>query len=231
MHAARGLPPRQRAQAHDLVAEQYAAAQRRHPARRWTSRASASCAATAGTRRRRAWIKDYFFREVMPVLTPIGLDPAHPFPRVLNKSLNFAVELEGKDAFGRSSGAAIVQAPRVLPRVIRLPHAIAGVRARLRLPVLHPARPCRRAVRRHERARLLPVPRHAQQRPVRGRGGNQEPAPGIAGRTAAAPLRRRRAPGGGRQLLATPWPTSCCSSSRWATTTSTACTARSTWCA
>jgi polyphosphate kinase len=70
------------------------------------------------------WIKGYFFREVMPVLTPIGLDPSHPFPRVLNKSLNFAVELEGKDAFGRSSGAAIVQAPRVLPRVIRLPHEL-----------------------------------------------------------------------------------------------------------
>src|SRR5688572_23745246 len=68
-----------------------------------------------------AWIKDYFLREVMPVLTPIGLDPSHPFPRVLNKSLNFAVELEGKDAFGRNSGIAIVQAPRVLPRVIRLP--------------------------------------------------------------------------------------------------------------
>ncbi len=67
------------------------------------------------------WIRDYFLREVMPVLTPIGLDPSHPFPRVLNKSLNFAVELEGKDAFGRSSGAAIVQAPRVLPRIIRLP--------------------------------------------------------------------------------------------------------------
>src|SRR6185503_2789367 len=72
------------------------------------------------------WIKAYFFREVMPVLTPIGLDPAHPFPRVLNKSLNFAVELEGKDAFGRNSGIAIVQAPRVLPRVIRLPKEIAG---------------------------------------------------------------------------------------------------------
>src|SRR4029077_9195391 len=72
------------------------------------------------------WMKAYFFREVMPVLTPIGLDPAHPFPRVLNKSLNFAVELEGKDAFGRNSGIAIVQAPRVLPRVIRLPREIAG---------------------------------------------------------------------------------------------------------
>jgi polyphosphate kinase len=71
------------------------------------------------------WVKSYFFREVMPVLTPIGLDPAHPFPRVLNKSLNFAVELEGKDAFGRNSGIAIVQAPRVLPRVIRLPRDIA----------------------------------------------------------------------------------------------------------
>jgi polyphosphate kinase len=72
------------------------------------------------------WVEDYFFREVMPVLTPIGLDPAHPFPRVLNKSLNFAVELEGKDAFGRNSGIAIVQAPRVLPRVIRLPREISG---------------------------------------------------------------------------------------------------------
>jgi polyphosphate kinase len=72
-----------------------------------------------------AWVKDYFFGELMPVLTPIGLDPAHPFPRVLNKSLNFAVELEGKDAFGRSSGTAIVQAPRALPRVIRLPEDVA----------------------------------------------------------------------------------------------------------
>jgi len=72
------------------------------------------------------WIRDYFLREVMPVLTPIGLDPAHPFPRVLNKSLNFAVELEGKDAFGRNSGIAIVQAPRVLPRVIRMPQEVAG---------------------------------------------------------------------------------------------------------
>ncbi len=73
-----------------------------------------------------AWIRAYFFRELMPVLTPIGLDPAHPFPRVLNKSLNFAVELSGRDAFGRNSGAAVVQAPRSLPRVIRMPEEIAG---------------------------------------------------------------------------------------------------------
>ena len=74
----------------------------------------------------REWIREYFHREMVPVLTPIGLDPSHPFPRVLNKSLNFAIELEGKDAFGRSSNAAIVQAPRVLPRVIRLPEELAG---------------------------------------------------------------------------------------------------------
>ncbi|MEQ1593117.1 MAG: polyphosphate kinase 1 [Thiobacillaceae bacterium] len=72
------------------------------------------------------WIRDYFFRELMPVLTPIGLDPSHPFPRVLNKSLNFVVELSGRDAFGRNSGAAVVQAPRSLPRVIRMPADIAG---------------------------------------------------------------------------------------------------------
>ena len=73
-----------------------------------------------------AWVKDFFFREVMPVLTPIGLDPAHPFPRVLNKSLNFAVELSGKDAFGRNSARAIVQAPRVLPRTIPMPSEVSG---------------------------------------------------------------------------------------------------------
>jgi polyphosphate kinase len=74
----------------------------------------------------RAWVREFFFSEVMPVLTPIGLDPSHPFPRVLNKSLNFAVELQGKDAFGRNSAKAIVQAPRVLPRTIPLPAEIAG---------------------------------------------------------------------------------------------------------
>jgi len=74
----------------------------------------------------REWVKHYFFAELMPVLTPIGLDPAHPFPRLLNKSLNFVIELEGKDAFGRKSSMAIVQAPRVLPRLIPLPRSISG---------------------------------------------------------------------------------------------------------
>ncbi len=78
------------------------------------------------TPKQRSWLHDYFLKEMMPLLTPIGLDPSHPFPRVLNKSLNFAVQLEGRDAFGRNSGTAIVQAPRALPRVIQLPKGING---------------------------------------------------------------------------------------------------------
>ncbi len=81
---------------------------------------------THWSEQQQAWVREFFFREVMPVLTPIGLDPAHPFPRVLNKSLNFAVELQGKDAFGRNSTRAIVQAPRVVPRIIPMPPEISG---------------------------------------------------------------------------------------------------------
>jgi len=72
------------------------------------------------------WLREYFENELLPVISPLGLDPAHPFPRILNKSLNFIVSLRGKDAFGRSGGTAIVQAPRALPRVIQLPPDIAG---------------------------------------------------------------------------------------------------------
>ena len=64
------------------------------------------------------WVKRFFRAELLPVLSPIGLDPAHPFPKVLNKNLYFIVTLEGKDAFGRDSGLAIVQAPRSLPRLV-----------------------------------------------------------------------------------------------------------------
>lgn len=72
------------------------------------------------------WLRDYFEDELLPILSPIGLDPAHPFPRVLNKSLNFICQLSGKDAFGRSSGLAVVQAPRALPRLIQLPANVDG---------------------------------------------------------------------------------------------------------
>jgi len=71
------------------------------------------------------WLSDYYRREVVPVLTPLTLDPSRPFPRILNKSLNFVVRLQGKDAFGRSRHRAIVQAPRSLPRIIRLPDRLA----------------------------------------------------------------------------------------------------------
>ena len=71
-----------------------------------------------------AWAKKYFFEEVVPVVSPLGLDPAHPFPRLVNKSLNFILSLEGKDAFGRDSGLAIVPAPRSLPRLIKVPNDI-----------------------------------------------------------------------------------------------------------
>jgi polyphosphate kinase len=69
----------------------------------------------------RAWLADYFAQEVEPVLTPLGLDPARPFPRIQNKSLNFIVRLSGKDAFGRDTELAVVQVPRSLPRIIQLP--------------------------------------------------------------------------------------------------------------
>ncbi len=110
--------------AHDLVADQY----------HLFNRELIPELAQAGIRflqredfgpKQAAWIRSYYYDAVMPVLTPIGLDPSHPFPRVLNKSLNFAVALEGKDAYDRGSGTAIVQAPRVLPRVIRLPRNLA----------------------------------------------------------------------------------------------------------
>ncbi|WP_422304652.1 polyphosphate kinase 1 [Psychrobacter sp.] len=73
-----------------------------------------------------AWMKRYFIEQVSPVLTPISIDPAHPFPRLVNKSLNFIATLEGKDAFGRDINLAIVPAPRSLPRVIRLPDELTG---------------------------------------------------------------------------------------------------------
>ncbi len=72
------------------------------------------------------YLKEIFHLDILPVLSPIGLDPAHPFPRILNKSLNFIVKLDGKDAFGRNSGRAIVQVPRSLPHLIELPEEFAG---------------------------------------------------------------------------------------------------------
>jgi len=74
----------------------------------------------------RRWVREHFLHEVKPLLVPVALDPAHPFPLVANKSLNFIVQLKGKDAFGRRNEIAIVKVPRVLPRVLRLPKRVAG---------------------------------------------------------------------------------------------------------
>jgi polyphosphate kinase len=76
----------------------------------------------------REWAHKYFMEEVLPVLTPIGLEPSHPFPRVLNKSLNFIVTLEGDDSYGRSSKLAVLQAPRILSWVTPVPKDISGHR-------------------------------------------------------------------------------------------------------
>lgn len=76
-----------------------------------------------------AWMKDYFYEQVLPVLTPISIDPAHPFPRLVNKSLNFIVSIDGTDAFGRDIKMAVVPAPRSLPRIIRLPDELTGGKA------------------------------------------------------------------------------------------------------
>ena len=76
------------------------------------------------TTKQKNWVKEYFNEEIQPVISPIGLDPAHPFPRLVNKSLNFIVELDGKDAFGRNTGLALIPAPRSLPRIVRFPDEI-----------------------------------------------------------------------------------------------------------
>ena len=114
-----GLTPKQtldriRARAQDLVAEQY---------QLW-NRTLRPALKKAGIRilqrsewnaKQRQWLLDYFRDQVMPVLSPLGIDPAHPFPRILNKTLNIAVVLKGKDAFGREGHMAVVRAPRSLP--------------------------------------------------------------------------------------------------------------------
>ncbi|WJI16859.1 polyphosphate kinase 1 [Pseudoxanthomonas winnipegensis] len=76
--------------------------------------------------RQKRWLRAYFRNEIMPVLSPLGLDPSHPFPRILNKSLNIVVVLKGKDAFGRAGHMAIVRAPRSLSRIIHLPQRVSG---------------------------------------------------------------------------------------------------------
>ncbi len=63
------------------------------------------------------FVKHYWKEELEPLLTPVVVDPSHPFPRVLNKALCIGALLESK----RQSALGVVTVPRVLPRILRLP--------------------------------------------------------------------------------------------------------------
>jgi polyphosphate kinase len=69
----------------------------------------------------RQWVARFYRTEVRPVLTPLAIDPAHPFPQLLNKSLNIILQLEKPEGGRRLRHLAVVQVPRVLPRLVRLP--------------------------------------------------------------------------------------------------------------
>lgn len=69
------------------------------------------------------WLKNYFKREVLPILTPIRLDPAHPFPLTINKGLSIVVDLHDPER-DDSHNIAVVPAPRALPRFVRLPEEL-----------------------------------------------------------------------------------------------------------
>jgi polyphosphate kinase len=69
----------------------------------------------------RRWVARFFETQVRPLLVPVALDPAHPFPLVANKSLNFILRLTGDDVHAAGGSVVIVKVPRSLPRVIRLP--------------------------------------------------------------------------------------------------------------
>jgi len=69
----------------------------------------------------KVWLQSYFVNTLLPVLSPVGLDSTHPFPRIQNKSLCFIVSLNGQDAFGRHDGNAVIQMPLSFPSLIELP--------------------------------------------------------------------------------------------------------------
>ena len=141
------------------------------------------------------WVHEYFEREVRPLLIPVGLDPAHPFPQVANKALNFIVRLAGKDAFGRENEIAIVKVPRVLPRLIRMPAQ--GVRQEdpFRVAVQRDPRAPGTPLSRPRGRPVLAVPCHAPLRPGRRRGRRARPAHCVAAGLAAPALWAGRAAG------------------------------------
>lgn len=111
--------------AHTLVAEQYRVLNEVLIPLLETERISFHRRAS-WSKAQRSWLYKYFKEELLPILSPLGLDPSHPFPRILNKGLTFILSLTGKDAFGRSISKAILPAPRALPRIVQLPEAETG---------------------------------------------------------------------------------------------------------
>ena len=126
LHEVRVEYTRIAASAHGLVEQHYRGAQRFRAAGAAASAGSCSRPTATGRPAERAYVAGCFEREIRPLLTPIGLDPAHPFPQIASKTLNFVVELSGRDAFGRETSMAIVKVPRVLPAALRLPHEVSG---------------------------------------------------------------------------------------------------------
>lgn len=72
------------------------------------------------------WLEDFFIETLLPLLTPIALDVAHPFPHIENKGLSFIINLDGNDMFDRPISTAILPIPRNLPRIIQLPESLCG---------------------------------------------------------------------------------------------------------
>ena len=154
------------------------------------------------------WVDSWFLRKVYPILTPLAVDTAHPFPVLLNKSLNIVLLLQDPQKDRRASRMAVVQVPRTLPRILRLPekdgqrgYVFTADLVRANLHTLFPG--TRGAAHQH-------VPRDARRQPRSRRDGSHRPdelhregaSQASPRRTGATRDRQRRPPGSARPLPA-----------------------------
>jgi polyphosphate kinase len=70
--------------------------------------------------REKQWVKLYFEENIYPILTPLAIDPAHPFPKLINKALYILASLKQKNSRKKDSKMAIIPVPRILPRVVKI---------------------------------------------------------------------------------------------------------------